>query len=196
MTLQNRVDPWGRLYVSRRGARRRRHSLRCQQRLRERLESSRARGDGGGVVVAVPRPRRPRSWCSCGASAWPPLSSAPAILLGRRDSALAGGMPLANPRLTDIRGACVFDAYAHTVRLRGGRAAVRGHGTGQHTSALTALWRDKQLQYTWLRTAQGKHADSPEAHRGCVSHLPTLETLARLGACNCWVRLTRLIPDA
>jgi hypothetical protein len=39
MTLENRVDPWGRLYVSRRGARRLRHSLRCQQRLHERLES-------------------------------------------------------------------------------------------------------------------------------------------------------------
>ena len=24
---------------------------------------------------------------------------------------------------------------------------------------LTALWRDKQLQYTWLRAAQGRHAD-------------------------------------
>ncbi len=39
MTLENRVDPWGRLYVSRRGACQLRHSLRCQQRLRERLES-------------------------------------------------------------------------------------------------------------------------------------------------------------
>jgi 2-haloacid dehalogenase len=25
--------------------------------------------------------------------------------------------------------------------------------------ALTALWRDKQLQYTWLRSLQGMHAD-------------------------------------
>src|SRR5262249_62129928 len=25
--------------------------------------------------------------------------------------------------------------------------------------ALTALWRDKQLQYTWLRAAQGRHVD-------------------------------------
>jgi len=24
---------------------------------------------------------------------------------------------------------------------------------------LTSLWREKQLQYTWLRAAQGKHAD-------------------------------------
>jgi 2-haloacid dehalogenase len=24
---------------------------------------------------------------------------------------------------------------------------------------LTALWRDKQLQYTWLRAIQGRHAD-------------------------------------
>lgn len=38
MTLQNCVDPWSRLYVSRRGAQRLRHPLRCQQCLRGRLE--------------------------------------------------------------------------------------------------------------------------------------------------------------
>ena len=27
------------------------------------------------------------------------------------------------------------------------------------STPLTALWRDKQLQYTWLRAAQGRHAD-------------------------------------
>jgi hypothetical protein len=30
---------------------------------------------------------------------------------------------------------------------------------GDQTTALTALWRDKQLQYTWLPAAQGLHAD-------------------------------------
>jgi 2-haloacid dehalogenase len=30
---------------------------------------------------------------------------------------------------------------------------------GDETDALTALWRDKQLQYTWLRAVQGRHAD-------------------------------------
>src|SRR5437016_13917681 len=27
------------------------------------------------------------------------------------------------------------------------------------TDTLTVLWRDKQLQYSWLRAAQGRHAD-------------------------------------
>jgi len=30
---------------------------------------------------------------------------------------------------------------------------------GETAERLTALWRDKQLQYTWLRAAQGRHAD-------------------------------------
>ena len=30
---------------------------------------------------------------------------------------------------------------------------------GHKADALNRLWRDKQLQYTWLRAAQGRHAD-------------------------------------
>ena len=30
---------------------------------------------------------------------------------------------------------------------------------GGRTERLAALWRDKQLQYAWLRTVQGRHAD-------------------------------------
>lgn len=30
---------------------------------------------------------------------------------------------------------------------------------GDHANRLTTLWRDKQRQYTWLRAAQGRHAD-------------------------------------
>ncbi len=30
---------------------------------------------------------------------------------------------------------------------------------GTAAERLTALWRDKQLQYTWLRAVQGRHAD-------------------------------------
>jgi 2-haloacid dehalogenase len=60
-------------------------------------------------------------------------------------------------KLTGIR-ACVFDAYGTLfdfASAAGGCADV----LGQKTGALTALWRDKQLQYTWLRTLQGNHAD-------------------------------------
>lgn len=54
--------------------------------------------------------------------------------------------------------ACVFDAYGTLFDLA---AAARGcrDVLGDRIDPLTALWRDKQLQYTWLRAAQGRHAD-------------------------------------
>lgn len=54
--------------------------------------------------------------------------------------------------------ACVFDAYGTLFDFAGAverRADVVGH----KASGLTKLWREKQLQYTWLRTAQGKYID-------------------------------------
>ena len=54
--------------------------------------------------------------------------------------------------------ACVFDAYGTILDF--GSAATRCRDVlGEQTEQLTALWRDKQLQYTWLRAAQGRHAD-------------------------------------
>ncbi|MGE3289774.1 MAG: haloacid dehalogenase type II [Geminicoccaceae bacterium] len=59
--------------------------------------------------------------------------------------------------LSGVR-ACVFDAYGTLFDFA---SAAKGcHDVlGDHADALTALWRDKQLQYTWLRTTQGQHAD-------------------------------------
>ncbi|MGE3712263.1 MAG: haloacid dehalogenase type II, partial [Hyphomicrobiaceae bacterium] len=62
-----------------------------------------------------------------------------------------------NGKLTGIR-ACVFDAYG-TLFDFASAAAGCADVLGEKTGALTALWRDKQLQYTWLRTLQGTHAD-------------------------------------
>ena len=42
---------------------------------------------------------------------------------------------------------------------------------------LTVLWRDKQLQYTWLRAAQGRHADFWQVTGDALDF--TLETLGR-----------------
>jgi 2-haloacid dehalogenase len=54
--------------------------------------------------------------------------------------------------------ACVFDAYGTLFDFAS--AASRCRDTlGNEADRLTALWRDKQLQYTWLRAAQGRHAD-------------------------------------
>ena len=59
--------------------------------------------------------------------------------------------------LTGIR-ACVFDAYGTLFDYASAAAGLRGE-LGADFAALTSLWRDKQLQYTWLRTCQGRHAD-------------------------------------
>jgi 2-haloacid dehalogenase len=54
--------------------------------------------------------------------------------------------------------ACVFDAYGTLFDFAS--AAARNRDLiGEMFAALTALWRDKQLQYTWLRSLQGMHAD-------------------------------------
>jgi len=54
--------------------------------------------------------------------------------------------------------ACVFDAYGTLFDFA---AAAKGcrDVLGDGIDKLTALWRDKQLQYTWLRGLQGRHAD-------------------------------------
>jgi 2-haloacid dehalogenase len=54
--------------------------------------------------------------------------------------------------------ACVFDAYGTLFDFASAANACRD-ALGDKTGPLTALWRDKQLQYTWLRTLQGLHAD-------------------------------------
>jgi 2-haloacid dehalogenase len=59
-----------------------------------------------------------------------------------------------------LRGirACVFDAYGTIFDF----ASAAGRCTdalGDAAARLTALWRDKQLQYSWLRAAQSRHAD-------------------------------------
>ena len=59
--------------------------------------------------------------------------------------------------ITGIR-ACVFDAYGTIFDFAS--AAARYPDIPEDTrDALTALWRDKQLQYTWLRSLQGRDAD-------------------------------------
>jgi len=54
--------------------------------------------------------------------------------------------------------ACVFDAYG-TLFDYSSAAARCGSSLGVKGERLTELWRQKQLQYTWLRSLQGKHAD-------------------------------------
>ena len=59
-----------------------------------------------------------------------------------------------------LRGieACVFDAYGTLFDFAAATRRCKDE-LGEHADKLSALWRDKQLQYTWLRAAQGRHAD-------------------------------------
>jgi 2-haloacid dehalogenase len=54
--------------------------------------------------------------------------------------------------------ACVFDAYGtlfdvHSAVRRGGQAL------GDKAGQVSDLWRQKQLEYTWLRSLMGTHAE-------------------------------------
>ena len=71
--------------------------------------------------------------------------------------------------------ACVFDAYGTLFDFA---SAARGcrDVLGEAIDRLTALWRDKQLQYTWLRAVQGRHADFWQVTFDALDF--TLETLA------------------
>jgi 2-haloacid dehalogenase len=76
-------------------------------------------------------------------------------------------------RLDGIR-ACVFDAYGTLFDFSS--AALRcADALGDKAQALTPLWRDKQLQYTWLRAAQHRHADFWQVTRDALEF--ALETL-------------------
>ena len=54
--------------------------------------------------------------------------------------------------------ACVFDAYGTLFDVN---SPVQKLATelGEKASDLTRLWRQKQLEYTWLRSLMGVHAD-------------------------------------
>jgi 2-haloacid dehalogenase len=59
--------------------------------------------------------------------------------------------------LGGIRG-CVFDAYGTLFDYASAAAGCR-ELLGDKLNPLNTLWREKQLQYTWLRSLQEKHAD-------------------------------------
>ena len=54
--------------------------------------------------------------------------------------------------------ACVFDAYGTLFDVASACARC-APALGSKTQGLASLWREKQLQYTWLRTLQNRYAD-------------------------------------
>ena len=63
-----------------------------------------------------------------------------------------------SPRPLAGVGACVFDAYGTLLDVI---SAVAAHAArvGDRAADLARLWRTKQLDYTWLRSLMGLHAD-------------------------------------
>ena len=64
---------------------------------------------------------------------------------------------MSNSTFADV-GACVFDAYGTLFDVHS--AVGRGGGAlGDKAQPVSALWRQKQLEYTWLRSLMKAHVD-------------------------------------
>ena len=61
------------------------------------------------------------------------------------------------PGLAEI-DACVFDAYGTLFDFLSASKRCRG-ALGDKAEALGQLWRTRQLEYSWLRSIMGAHAD-------------------------------------
>ncbi|PZF78852.1 haloacid dehalogenase type II [Aestuariivirga litoralis] len=60
-------------------------------------------------------------------------------------------------KLPGIR-ACVFDAYGTLFDVQGPMRKLAPE-IGPHAEDISRLWRQKQLEYSWLRSLMGVHAD-------------------------------------
>ena len=80
---------------------------------------------------------------------------------------------MAEKPLNGIR-ACVFDAYGTLFDYASAASRCRDVLGGKFET-LSALWRDKQLQYTWLRASQGRHANFWQVTQDALDF--TLESL-------------------
>ena len=64
---------------------------------------------------------------------------------------------LTNRSVVGVR-ACVFDAYGTLFDVSSAARQVEDL-TGDKWERFAEIWRTKQLQYTWLRSLMGRHAD-------------------------------------
>jgi len=70
---------------------------------------------------------------------------------------IPGRFALTHPSLA-ATAACVFDAYGTLFDVASASGRCRD-ALGGKADALALLWRTKQLEYTWLRSLMGRHAD-------------------------------------
>ena len=65
--------------------------------------------------------------------------------------------------------AVVFDAYGTLLDLNGAVTAVSA-SLGDRAADLLQVWRGKQLEYTWLRSLMGRHADFAQVTREALEY--------------------------
>jgi 2-haloacid dehalogenase len=65
---------------------------------------------------------------------------------------------VADPAIIAPIDACVFDAYGTLFDVSAAAARHRAE-IGDSWERFSALWRQKQVEYTWLRSLMGVHAD-------------------------------------
>ena len=85
---------------------------------------------------------------------------------------------MADPPLRGVQ-ACVFDAYGTLFDFAAAARKFRDVLGAADIDRLTTLWRDKQLQYTWLRAAQERHADFWQVTGDALDF--ALETIGKSG---------------
>ncbi len=82
------------------------------------------------------------------------------------------------PPFAGIRAA-VFDAYGTIFDYNSAAGRCR-EALGDKADALSRLWRDKQLQYSWLRALMGRHAEFWQVTSDALDY--ALETLGVVDA--------------
>jgi 2-haloacid dehalogenase len=71
-------------------------------------------------------------------------------------------------RLQGVR-VCIFDAYGTLFDVHAPVLQAAG-GLGDKAASFTLHWREKQLQYTWLRSLMGVHADFWQITSDALDH--------------------------
>lgn len=69
--------------------------------------------------------------------------------------------------------ACVFDAYGTLFDVHAPVMQLASE-VGDHAEAMSQLWRQKQLEYTWLRSLMSEHADFAQVTSDALDYAFTL----------------------
>jgi 2-haloacid dehalogenase len=91
--------------------------------------------------------------------------------------------------------ACVFDAYGTLLDLDTA-TTLHAAALGDAAGPLLTLWRRKQLEYTWLPTLMGRHADFHTVTRDALDYALESLGLAEAGLAPALAIVPRARPRA